>query len=76
MVIQLEGHTDFIGSAKLNQQLSQERVDAVKNYLTTHGSEVTRIRTKAFGGTKPISRETTEEARSLNRRVEVRILKT
>lgn len=75
MVIQLEGHTDYIGSTKLNQQLSQERVDAVKNYLISNGSDGTRVKTKAFGGTKPISRENTEEARRLNRRVEVRILK-
>jgi OmpA-OmpF porin, OOP family len=75
MVIQLEGHTDYVGSAKLNQKLSEERVSAVKNYLTSHGSDQSRIKTKAFGGTKPISRENTEEARSLNRRVELRILK-
>jgi OmpA-OmpF porin, OOP family len=75
MIIQLEGHTDYIGNAKLNLKLSQERVDAIKHYLTTHGAEPSKIKTKAFGGSAPLSRENTEEARSLNRRVEVRILK-
>jgi outer membrane protein OmpA-like peptidoglycan-associated protein len=75
MVIQLEGHTDYIGNAKLNLKLSEDRVNAIKHYLTTHGSEPSKIKTKAYGGTVPLSRENTEEARSLNRRVEVRILK-
>lgn len=75
MVIQLEGHTEIAGSAKLNLKLSQDRVDAVKNYLKSHGSDPSRIKTKAYGSTRPISRENTEEARSMNRRVELRILK-
>lgn len=75
MVIQLEGHTEIAGSAKLNLKLSQDRVDAVKNYLKSHGSDPSRIKTKAYGATRPISRENTEEARSMNRRVELRILK-
>jgi OOP family OmpA-OmpF porin len=75
MVIQLEGHTDWVGNADMNMKLSRERVDAVRNYLTSHGAPKTKIKTKAFGGTQPLSREDTEEARRLNRRVEVRILK-
>jgi OmpA-OmpF porin, OOP family len=74
MVIQLEGHTDFIGDAKLNLKLSEERVASVKNYLVTHGSNKSKIKTKAFGGTLPLSRENTEAARQMNRRVELRIL--
>lgn len=75
MVIQLEGHTEIRGSAKLNLKLSQDRVDAVRNYLKSHGADASRIKTKAYGSTKPISRENTEEAQRLNRRVELRILK-
>ena len=74
MVIQLEGHTDFIGNAKSNLKLSQERVDAVKNYCVEKGAIKNRIKTKAFGGTNPLSRENTEEARRMNRRVELRVL--
>jgi OmpA-OmpF porin, OOP family len=74
MIIQLEGHTDIKGDPKLNMKLSQERVDAVKSYLVTKGSAKSRIKTKAFGGTSPISRDNTEESHKMNRRVELRIL--
>lgn len=72
--IQLEGHTDFQGNAEANMQLSEERVLAVKEYLVKKGVRKSRIQTKAFGGTQPLTRERTPEARALNRRVEVRIL--
>ena len=75
MVIQLEGHTDYRGSADLNQELSEDRVDEIKEYLTDRGIKKRRIKTKAFGGSQPITTEATEEAQSRNRRVEVRILK-
>lgn len=74
MVIQLEGHTDYVGNAKLNMKLSEDRVVEVKNYLVNRGINKGRIKTKAYGGTMPLSRENTEEASKLNRRVEVRIL--
>ena len=74
MVIQLEGHSDFRGNAKQNMQLSERRVLAVRDYLVKKGIKKKRIRTKAFGGTKPLSRSNDEESRSKNRRVEVRIL--
>ncbi len=73
--IQLEGHTDSQGNEKANTELSQDRVDAVKKYLTSNGIAKDRVKTKAFGGTQPISKDKTEETRSHNRRVEMRILK-
>lgn len=75
LVIQLEGHTDNQGSAEKNLVLSQDRVDAVKKYLSSKGISKDRIKTKAFGGTQPLSTDKTEEARALNRRVEMRVLK-
>jgi len=74
MAIQLEGHTDFVGDSKLNLKLSEDRVNAVKSYLVSKGSSKSKIKTKAFGGTMPLSRENTEAARQMNRRVEVRVL--
>jgi outer membrane protein OmpA-like peptidoglycan-associated protein len=74
MVIQLEGHTDYQGDPKENMKLSQMRVDAVRSYLLSKDIHKTRVRTKAFGGTQPLSRDNTPEAHRLNRRVEVRIL--
>lgn len=74
MVIQLEGHTDTRGDAKLNLKLSQQRVDAVRDYLLSRGVAKHKVKTKAFGGTMPLSHENNEEAHKLNRRVEARIL--
>ena len=74
LVIQLEGHTDNQGNAKLNMELSQDRVDNVKKYIASKGIEKDRVKTKAFGGTKPILNANTPEARARNRRVEMRIL--
>jgi OmpA-OmpF porin, OOP family len=74
MVIQLEGHTDYIGVAADNMKLSQRRVESVKSYLASKGIAKSRLKTKAFGGSQPLSRDNTPEAHRLNRRVEVRIL--
>lgn len=74
MVIQLEGHTDTRGDARLNLKLSEQRVDAVRDYLIRKGVNKSRVKLKAFGGSMPLSRENTEEAHKLNRRVEARII--
>ena len=74
MVIQLEGHTDYLGDADKNLKLSQQRVDAVKAYLIAKKISKNRVKTKAFGGANPLSRDDTPEAHRMNRRVELRIL--
>lgn len=74
MVIQLEGHTDYLGDPGKNMKLSQQRVDAVRDYLVSKGVHKNRIKLKAFGGTMPLSRDSTPEGHRLNRRVEVRVL--
>lgn len=75
LVIQLEGHTDNTGSPVLNQRLSERRVAAIKKYLVEQGIKRRRIKTKAFGGSQPLSNENTEEAKQANRRVEIIVLK-
>jgi outer membrane protein OmpA-like peptidoglycan-associated protein len=75
IVVQLEGHTDNQGSSKANMSLSEDRVEAVRKYLVAKGVQKDRIKTKAFGGSQPLSNEMTQEARAMNRRVEMRILK-
>ncbi|MCX8489633.1 MAG: OmpA family protein [Cyclobacteriaceae bacterium] len=75
VIIQLEGHTDTIGNAEKNMELSRDRVEAVKKYLTSKGISKDRVKTKAFGGTQPLSTDGTEQAKALNRRVEMRVLK-
>ena len=75
MVIQLEGHTDVGGDPKASMKLSEERVATVKDYFISKGISKTKVKTKAFGGSMPLSRENTEEAHKMNRRVVLRILK-
>lgn len=74
MIIQLEGHTDFLGNPEKLMELSEDRVNAVKTYLTSKKINKKRILTKAFGGTQPLSKENTPEAHRMNRRVELRII--
>ena len=74
ITIRLEGHTDYVGNPTANLNLSQMRVDEVKKYLVDKGIEDVRIETKAFGGSQPIVRSNSSSERSINRRVEVRIL--
>lgn len=72
--IVLNGHTDNRGDANKNLRLSQRRVIVCKNYLINKGITEDRIETKAYGQTKPIADNTTDEGRKLNRRVEVEFL--
>ncbi|WP_310588347.1 OmpA family protein [Larkinella terrae] len=75
MEIQVDGHTDNQGVWDLNMKLSQDRVRVVKEYLMEKGIPDARIQTKAWGPSKPIASNETEEKRRLNRRVEFTILK-
>ncbi len=71
--ITLHGHTDNIGSEKLNQELSEKRVLMVKNILVERGIDQKRIKTKAYGGSDSIASNASERTRRLNRRVEFSI---
>ncbi|WP_035563289.1 RICIN domain-containing protein [Hymenobacter sp. IS2118] len=73
--VRLEGHTDNVGPADKNQQLSEDRVTEVKRYLVGRGVDENRISTVGFGGTKPKFSNAREETRRLNRRVELVIVK-
>jgi|GEM_PF-1451010 len=68
--IDLQGHTDWIGTDEYNQKLSQRRADAVKSYLVKNGIEAARLTTSAWGESRPIADNETEEGRFQNRRVE------
>jgi OOP family OmpA-OmpF porin len=66
----LEGHTDWEGTPAYNLGLSERRANSVKNYLvTTFGLERTRLATKGYGETQPVSTNDSEEGRQRNRRV-------
>ncbi len=75
MEIGLEGHTDVVGDAAANMQLSKDRVNEVKKYLVSKGIKADRIKAEGFGSSKPIVAKGTEEERKVNRRVEFVILK-
>lgn len=74
MKMRLEGHTDYVGNPTANLNLSQMRVDAVKDYLIKKGINPSRLETKAFGGSQPLVQSNSSSERSINRRVEVRII--
>ena len=67
--IQVEGHTDQVGSETYNQKLSERRAEAVKNALVQRGIDPRRIRYVGFGESQPISTDN-----AMNRRVTLRII--
>lgn len=74
MRIRLEGHTDVVGDKDANLELSQDRVDACKNYLMRQGIAATRIEAVGYGDARPIVKKGTDQERRVNRRVEFLIL--
>jgi len=71
--VDLEGHTDWIGTDKYNQGLSERRANSVKSHLTKNGVDAGRIAMRGFGKTKPIADNKTSDGRAKNRRVEVKV---
>ncbi|OQY95828.1 MAG: hypothetical protein B6D37_05050 [Sphingobacteriales bacterium UTBCD1] len=67
---EVDGHTDNTGAAAHNLTLSQQRADAVRDQLVKLGIDASRLTSKGFGDTKPISDNNTLEGRANNRRVE------
>ncbi len=75
MRIEIAGHTDYIGTAEYNQQLSVKRASAVVNFLINKGISPSRLEAKGYGKTRPIASNDDEvDGRELNRRVEFKIL--
>ncbi len=74
ILVHLSGHTDFIGSDEYNLKLSRDRARSVADYLASKGIDATRIATYGFGKSRPLRPEKTDEARSINRRVEIRFI--
>ena len=67
--VEVQGHTDNVGNAELNRQLSQQRAETVCLYLTAHGVPAAQLRPKGYGGTQPVADNADPAQRPRNRRV-------
>jgi OOP family OmpA-OmpF porin len=72
--IEVAGHTDSVGDADFNLQLSQQRAEVVRQLLIDFGVDEDRLTAVGYGETQPIQDNVTSVGRAANRRVELRIL--
>ena len=71
LTLQIEGHTDSVGTDDFNQQLSERRSDSVRDYLAEEGVPGSSMSARGFGKTQPVASNDTAEGRQRNRRVEL-----
>jgi len=71
--VQIYGHTDNTGSRAINEKLSAERANVVKNYLTDAGVATSRLTGEGLAYDYPVASNDTEAGRAQNRRVEIYI---
>lgn len=69
--LEVEGHTDSVGSDEYNQKLSEERGESVRAYLTGQGMAASAVTSKGFGEGQPVATNDTSKGRQQNRRVEL-----
>jgi len=69
--LNIEGHTDSTGGADLNQALSEERANGVRDYLIGQGLDARSLSAQGFGMNNPVADNRTGEGRQKNRRVEI-----
>jgi len=72
--IDVLGHTDSTGSDAYNQSLSERRAQSVADYLSMRGVARARMGIRGYGETQPIASNETEQGRSQNRRVEIKVV--
>ena len=72
--IQIDGHTDNVGQANDNLQLSINRSKSVVEYLSAKGINSQRLTNKGFGASKPVADNTSEKGKALNRRTELSVI--
>jgi OmpA-OmpF porin, OOP family len=72
--VRIEGHTDAVGDPAYNDELSDRRAAAVKDWLVRHGVDANRLESQGFGSRRPIDTNETEAGRANNRRVVFTIL--
>lgn len=69
--IVIEGHTDSVGSADANRELSLKRASAVRDELVAQGVKADRLSVEGFGSTRPVADNSSQAGRANNRRVEI-----
>lgn len=69
--LHVEGYTDDTGSMQFNQKLSDERADAVRDFLINQGIDPANITAQGYGESDPVATNATPQGRKLNRRVEL-----
>ena len=69
--LQVEGHTDSVGSDELNQKLSDNRAKATQDFLVQNGVTSTNITSVGYGKAAPVADNSTAAGRAQNRRVEM-----
>ena len=74
-VVSMTAHTDAVGDAKANFELSQKRAQTVKSYLMGKNAPENRIHTEGFGESQPIAENQSEDGKQRNRRVSVSVLR-
>ena len=67
----VEGHTDNVGGVEYNQQLSEQRANSVREFLTKQAVRPENIQSRGFGMTQPVASNSTATGRQLNRRVDL-----
>ncbi len=71
--LEIDGHTDNVGTDDFNQALSERRARAVYEYVSSHNISASRVRTRGWGETAPKCDNTSESGKACNRRVEFQI---
>lgn len=73
--VEIQGHTDSTGSEAFNQQLGLQRAEAVRLHLARAGLPLARMATISYGASAPLAENNTRDGRSLNRRVQLIVMR-
>lgn len=73
-IVEVSGHTDSVGSDDYNQRLSEQRANAVANYLSGRGLMRERFEVVGMGERYPVADNNSDDGRARNRRVEIRVV--
>jgi OOP family OmpA-OmpF porin len=71
LCLRVDGHTDSIGEADYNRELSTQRAQAIHDFLTGSGITKNRLQSEGFGEERPVADNRTSSGRAQNRRVEL-----